>query len=198
MDSIVVPIVAAVAAGAAKGCAEVAIGATLPGSVADSNSTTKTILIFGASGAGKSSLINTLTGSKLDTGGGPKGVSTECSVVKCTYKNITYKIIDTPGLNESQGGTVPAEEACKQVMSVVKTVRKANLLVMVVSGRRTTHEKANYDLFVKTMTKNLVPLIIVVTHCEGEDGDIQSCMREYKETFDVDGMKFQELVRICH
>jgi hypothetical protein len=66
-------------------------------------------------------------------------------------------------------------------------------MVMVMkSGRLDAATLANYELFVKHMTSNSVPLTIVVTHCERQPGGMQSWVVENAHTFQA--LQYDSLV----
>ncbi|KAH3732686.1 GTP-binding protein [Pelomyxa schiedti] len=134
----------------------------------------KRVLVFGACGQGKTSLLNELLGTHMETSSGAVG---------CTFKTTTCEphvppgggapvvFIDTAGLNEADHGTVPGREAVKNLLEFLRSNREGfNLMVMVHRcGRLDSLFGNNYDLFVKGLVNNSVPVIFVTTGCENEE-----------------------------
>jgi hypothetical protein len=84
----------------------------------------------------------------------------------------TYTIWDTPGLNEGEEGNVPAQQAFKQLYTLVER-SGINLIVYCIRGSRLTDvARVNYDLFYGIMCECKVPIVLVVTGLElGDEMD---------------------------
>ncbi|CAN0522732.1 unnamed protein product [Ectocarpus sp. 12 AP-2014] len=162
-----------------------------PGSDAD-----KHVLVFGSSGVGKTSFINALTGGTMPTGSGARGVTLESHEFRTSRDGVDYRIVDTAGLNEADRGTVSGIDAVKGLVRLLKrTEGGLNLAIMVVpKGRIHASMMGNYKLFVEEMMSNMVPLVIVVTHCEREGGDMQGWVRDNKQDFLSRGISAQKMV----
>lgn len=129
------------------------------------------VLVFGATGVGKTSLCNSLTGGNRPTDSGAIGVTAKCHVYgkfKAGDKWIT--LVDTVGLHEADSGTVPTEQAARQLVQLIENSRDGfNLLIHVAkAGRLTKQHQEDYEFFVNRMTERRVPVILVLTGCENE------------------------------
>lgn len=156
----------------------------------------KHVLVFGSSGTGKTSFINALTGLNMKTGSGSRGVTLESHEIGTSHNGVDYRIVDTAGLNEAEHGAVPGVEALKSLVRLLKrTENGLNLMIMVVAkGRMLASTLNNYNLFVKKMTSELVPLLIVVTHCEREQEDMQQWVHANVGDFEVRGITAKRIV----
>eukprot|EP00903_Cladosiphon_okamuranus_P018890 g17373.t1 len=166
------------------------------GEAGNRSPTAKQILVFGSAGTGKTSFINNLTGGNLPTGDGAVGVTLESTEVSIDRDGVEYLFIDTVGLNEAESGGVSGKEA---VTALVKLLRRTegglNLMVMVVQkGRILAPTLDNYKLFVETMTHNKVPLLVIVTNCEREEGDMQGWVDANRADFSSRGIKAKGII----
>ena len=129
------------------------------------------VLVFGATGTGKTSLCNTLTAKTRPTDNGAKGITAK-SHLYSAFKTGECKveIIDTVGLHESSYGTVPAEQAVVQLIELLEKARDGfSLLVHVTRDSRITKEHDDdYRFFVEKMTQGRIPVILAITGCENE------------------------------
>jgi hypothetical protein len=129
------------------------------------------VLVFGATGTGKTSLCNTLTDKIRPTDNGAKGITAK-SHLYSAFKTGECKveIIDTVGLHESSHGTVPAEQAVVQLIELLEKARDGfSLLVHVTRASRITKEHDDdYRFFVEKMTQGSIPVILAITGCENE------------------------------
>ena len=112
------------------------------------------VLVFGATGTGKTSLCNTLTDKIRPTDNGAKGITAK-SHLYAAFKTgeCAVEIIDTVGLHESSHGTVPAEQAVVQLIELLEKARDGfSLLVHVTRASRITKEHDDdYRFFVEKM-----------------------------------------------
>ena len=95
------------------------------------------VLVFGATGTGKTSVCNVLTGHNRPTSNGPLGQTSKTHRYNgFNTHDIRIEIIDTVGLHESDLGTVPAEKAVLQLVELLENSKDGfNLLIHVVRGR---------------------------------------------------------------
>lgn len=156
----------------------------------------RNVLVFGSSGVGKTTLINNLAGENFPTGSGAKGTTLETRHVRVDHLEVKYRIFDTAGLNEADKGSVSGTDAVMNLARLLKhTEGGLNLMVMVVRhGTIQASTKANYQLFVETMTSGSVPLLIVVTHCEREIGDMQVWIDQNRRSFLEQGIQSKKMV----
>ncbi|KAF7980608.1 hypothetical protein HWV62_37384 [Athelia sp. TMB] len=120
------------------------------------------IIVFGEAGAGKSSLVNLITGKTV--------AETSDGVMGCTFKSTPYvtnlpggptiRLWDTAGLNEASTGTATAAKAISNELS-----DGVNLLVYCVRGRITATTVQNYEMF-QSFCEGEVPVALVITHLE--------------------------------
>ena len=83
------------------------------------------ILVFGASGMGKTSMINLLTGQTNEVGNGSlQGCTFETKEISVTKNEKLYIFTDTVGLNEACGGAkVIAADALLALMRLIKKAK---------------------------------------------------------------------------
>lgn len=155
------------------------------------------ILVFGATGTGKTSLCNSLTGRSRPTDNGAKGITAKSHIYPAfQFDNSRIEIIDTVGLHESKHGTVPAEEAVVELIELLKKARDGfSLLVHVTRASRITKEHDDdYLFFVEKMTQGNIPVILAVTGCEN-DHPMTSWVERNQEAFKR--FAYKELVPGC-
>ena len=161
----------------------------------DSNKV-KHVLVFGSAGVGKTSFVNAVGGESMPTNGGTRGVTLKAQEVLTRRDGVDYRIIDTAGLDEADGGAVSSVGAVTALVKLLKRSKKGlNLMVMVVKkGRIHASTLNNFELFVKKMGGKKVPLLIVVTHCERENGDMQGWVDVNGRDFISRGIVFSRMV----
>lgn len=129
------------------------------------------VLVFGATGVGKTSLCNTLTGRSRPTDNGAKGITAKSHLyAPFQTGDNRIELIDTVGLHESSHGTVSAEQSVMDLVSLLEKARDGfNLLIHVTRASRITKEHDDdYAFFVEKMTEGRIPVILVMTGCENE------------------------------
>lgn len=129
------------------------------------------VLVFGATGVGKTSLCNVITGKSRPTNNGARGITAKSHIYPAFQtSDCKIEIIDTVGLHESSHGTVPAEQAVVELIELLEKARDGfSLLVHVTRASRITKEHDDdYSFFVEKMTQNNIPVILAVTGCENE------------------------------
>ncbi|KAG2104401.1 P-loop containing nucleoside triphosphate hydrolase protein [Suillus discolor] len=133
----------------------------------------KNIVIFGETGAGKSSLVNLMAGKEV--------AITSPDTQRCTmhwqeytidFHGEPYKVFDTVGLEETQLGI---KEYLESVDNAYKLIKKLDaeggvdlLLFCIRAGRLNTTIQSNYRLFHEFLCEKKVPIVLVITHLERE------------------------------
>jgi Fe2+ transport system protein B len=129
------------------------------------------VLVFGATGTGKTSLCNALTGKARPTDSGAKGITAKSHLYPAVQiGDCRVEVIDTVGLHESNHGTVPAEQAVVDLIELLEKARDGfSILVQVTRASRITREHdEDYRFFVEKMTQGRIPVILAITGCENE------------------------------
>lgn len=138
-----------------------------------------TIVVFGAKGAGKSSLVNLMVGKDV--------ADTSCGIEPCTkswqeypveFGRESYRVFDTVGLCAESYGVFDAVgfndlDAIKNAYSLVQALDKEggiDLLLFCVSsaGRLNAMHQHNYRLFHELLCGKKVPIILAITKLERE------------------------------
>ena len=130
------------------------------------------VLVFGATGIGKTSLCNELAGGSRPTDSGALGVTDKTHLYAPFKVGETFlELVDTVGLHESAHGTVPADRAAMALVELLEKSREGfNLLIHVARASRITKEHDDdYIFFVEKMAQNRIPVVLVVTGCENEE-----------------------------
>lgn len=155
------------------------------------------VLVFGATGTGKTSLCNALTGKTRPTDNGAKGITAKSHLyAPVQIDECKIEIVDTVGLHESSHGTVPAEQAVVDLIELLEKAREGfSLLVHVARASRITKEHDDdYTFFVEKMTQGSIPVILAVTGCENED-PMTSWIERNQKAFTR--FAYKELVPTC-
>ena len=159
---------------------------------------TKNIIVFGETGAGKSSLVNMLTGRR-DATAGNNAVGTTFNSKKhsAALFGTEYQIFDTDGLNEGDKGTVKGKNATHNLFKLVESLEDGvNLLVFCMRGRIKETTFDNYRLFYQIFCDSKVPIILVVTGLEELEGnELDTWWTRNRTAFEEYGMKFNG--RVC-
>lgn len=155
------------------------------------------VLVFGATGTGKTSLCNTLTEKSRPTDNGARGITAKSHIYPAFQAgDCTVEIIDTVGLHESVHGTVPAEQAVIELIALLEKARDGfSLLVHVTRASRITKEHDDdYTFFVEKMTQGKIPVILAITGCENEH-PMSAWVERNQESFSR--FAYKELVPTC-
>jgi len=153
------------------------------------------VIVFGETGSGKSSLINMVVGTNVaETSSKAKGCTFESTPYKVTIHGTAYKLFDTAGLNEWEGGKVSAKDAVVNLYKLIRDLDDGvSLLVYCVRGPRIKDTTVkNYKLFYEAFCQKQVPIVVAVTGLENEEPTMDSWWAENRETFADAGMTFSE------
>ena len=133
------------------------------------------IIVFGSTGAGKSSLINMLAGElRAKESNGPTVCTSSNDSIEISKgwpdgTQTTYTFWDTPGLNEGELGSVPAQVAMTNLCNLLRE-HSVNLIIHCIRGSRLTDiVRVNYDSVSGIVGKKKVPILLVVTGLEKEE-----------------------------
>jgi len=130
------------------------------------------IILFGETGAGKSSIVNMLAGSEVaKSSSGASGCTFQSMRYRITIDGELYNVFDTAGLNEGDLGTVSAQDAIIELYALLKSlVTGVSLLVFCMRGPRikdAAHK--NWRMFHEVICRKKVPIVIAITGLEQED-----------------------------
>jgi GTPase Era involved in 16S rRNA processing len=133
------------------------------------------IVIFGETGAGKSSVINLMAGRQVAR---TSPDSHRCTLQWTEYTitladGTRYQVFDTVGLEEPRLDSGEYLTAITNADSLIKALNERggiNLLLFCIRGGRVTATmQSNYRLFFEFLCEEKVPLVLVVTNLEREE-----------------------------
>ncbi|KAG2036976.1 P-loop containing nucleoside triphosphate hydrolase protein [Suillus americanus] len=165
-------------------------------STASHHTETCNVVIFGETGAGKSSLINLVAGTQT--------ALTSCDSMGCTTKTNAYdvsiqnetlkvKLFDTVGLGEGPEGKVPDKDARRDLKKLLRYLMKQtgiHLLMYCVRGVRATKALCrNYDL-IRSEVKERIPIVLVATSLEDKGPEMEEWWRDNERSISDFGMTF--------
>lgn len=155
------------------------------------------ILVFGTTGVGKTSLCNTLTGKHQEVSSAACGTTFETYTYDpFSIDGDTFYITDTVGLNGSKLDRLSAEKAAEELMKLLQQAQDGfNILIHVFKGKRDILHDNNYDFFVKGLTKESIPTLLVATGCENEH-PMSAWADKNQEYLKLD-CKYQEVIATC-
>ncbi|KAG0707995.1 hypothetical protein DFH29DRAFT_561839 [Suillus ampliporus] len=166
-------------------------------------SRTRNVVIFGESGAGKSSVINAIAINAIakqqlaETSNGAAGCTDRYQRYGVNISGQDYALFDTVGLDEGTAGTVPAAEAKKRLKNLLVKLTSSgsggiSLLVYCVHSTRARRALVrNYNHFYSTICRKKVPIVVVVTGLENEPV-MDSWWDTHREEFKSHGMHFKD------
>ena len=134
---------------------------------------------------------------------GEKVARTSNDAQGCTFNHERYDIPldnmlcslwDTTGLDEGSEGTVPArmaENNLRELMQELAHSGGIHLVIYCVRGSRLTRAlRRNYDLFYVTICRRKVPVALVVTGLEHQEGEMETWWTENEGALRRHGMRF--------
>lgn len=125
-------------------------------------------IVIGKTGVGKSSLINAMFGRYLaKTSAVDIGTTSVASYQYRDGDQTLFDVIDTRGLNESEGARDSAEQALKKAMQQFEP--DAIILVMDATDRAGMDEELKQVHLLKPFISQHVPIVCVLTHADHID-----------------------------
>ncbi|KAG1741418.1 uncharacterized protein EDB91DRAFT_1222260 [Suillus paluster] len=139
------------------------------------NTKRKNVVLFGQTGAGKSSLINLMAGKGVaGTSNDMKGCTMRSEEYDIEFGGESYKVFDTIGLEEPQLGLTQYLEAVENAYKLIQNLERQGgidlLLFCMRAGRLTATLQNNYWLFHEFLCEKKVPIVVAITHLEEEEG----------------------------
>jgi small GTP-binding protein len=132
----------------------------------------RTVLVFGETGVGKSSLINMIAGHEI--------AATSSEAWGCTFERTEhvldvdgeqFRIWDTAGLDEGERGSAPSKVARRNLQELIGCLGDGlHLVIYCFRGTRFREIlKINYNIFYELLCQKSVPIVAVVTGLEFEE-----------------------------
>jgi GTP-binding protein EngB required for normal cell division len=144
----------------------------------------RNIVIFGETGSGKSSIINTIAQKQLaKTSNDAHGCTSTAQRYLVEFSDQRFVLIDTPGLNLGAADTVPAAKAEKQLKHLLRELMSSrldeiSLLVYCMYGTIAPRAlNRAYNKFYSEICQKKVPIVVVITGLEKE-----TCMESWWDT----------------
>ncbi|KAG2066040.1 P-loop containing nucleoside triphosphate hydrolase protein [Suillus decipiens] len=133
----------------------------------------KNIVLFGQTGAGKSSLVNLMAGKNV--------AATSNDILRCTMHweeypitldDKSYMVFDTVGLEAPQLKRAEFIDAVENSYRLIKKLKQQGgidlLLFCIHAGEVADTLQKNYRIFHEFLCDQNVPIIVVITHLEHE------------------------------
>ncbi|KAG2036966.1 P-loop containing nucleoside triphosphate hydrolase protein [Suillus americanus] len=133
----------------------------------------KTIVLFGETGAGKSSLVNLMAGREVAyTSPDMQRATLRWNEYAINFDGNSYTVFDTIGLEEPQLGINEYLESVENAYKLIRELDKQGgidlLLFCVRAGRVTSTLQSNYRLFNEFLCEKKVPIVLAITNLERE------------------------------
>ncbi|KAG1852197.1 P-loop containing nucleoside triphosphate hydrolase protein [Suillus subluteus] len=146
----------------------------------------KNIVLFGQAGAGKSSLINLMAGKNVaKTSGDMRSCTLQWQEHPIKFGSESYNVFDTVGLEEPQLGIPQYLNAVENAYTLIRKLESIDLLLLCMrAGRLTPTLQTNYRLFHEFLCDKKVPIVVVITYLENEDGEMDNWWKRNSDIFD--------------
>ncbi|OAX31251.1 hypothetical protein K503DRAFT_870704 [Rhizopogon vinicolor AM-OR11-026] len=149
------------------------------------------IILVGGSGAGKSSIINMIAGTKV--------APISSAAIGCTFESTShtlpvhgrnFKFFDTAGLDEGVRGKVERGVAIAKVYKLITRLDGGiNLLMICMRGPRIKDTAdQNWEIFHEIICKKQIPTTLVVTGLENEE-NLDEWWWNNRGTFEDQGIR---------
>ncbi|KAG1850180.1 hypothetical protein F4604DRAFT_1593096, partial [Suillus subluteus] len=149
------------------------------------------VIIFGESGAGKSSLVNLIT--RKDVAGiscNAKGCTAAVNEHEILIQSETlksYNVFDTVGLQEPRLGIPQYLDAIENAYRLIQDLERRGgidlLLFCMRAGKLTTTLENNYWLFHEFLCDKKVPVVVVITYLENEVAEMDAWWKQNGDIF---------------
>ena len=153
------------------------------------------IIVFGETGAGKSSVVNMLDGDgvEAEVSSSAKAVTFDSKQYQKTIKHSPFTVFDTVGLSNDSPKAIDSQSAFQGLSQLVHKLEDGvSLLVYVMRGLRITEcAQRNYEMFYTQLCQGRVPIVIVITGLENEQ-NMDDWWSKNKPEFDKHKMKFNK------
>ena len=139
-----------------------------------------------------------LGSDKATVGHGLLGETFRSTIYPVEIHGKTYNLHDTVGLGEHSGGTVDNRKAVRNLYRLLTDLSNSggvNQLIFVMKrGRLTDSIHKNYVLFHRGFCDSNVPIVVVVTGCEGME---PTWWADNEQSFINAGMLFNGCACVC-
>ncbi|KAF8878688.1 P-loop containing nucleoside triphosphate hydrolase protein [Gymnopilus junonius] len=167
-----------------------------------SRETARNVIIFGETGAGKSSVVNMIIGSDQAT---VSGDATRCTFDSTRFATEiagkSYNLFDTTGFGDFTYDSMDIFKTIQTLHKFLTDLSKdggIHLLVFVVRcGRLTQTVHKNYALFHQGFCDAQVPIVVIVTGCEDVEPRMVEWWTRNESFFTRAGMSFEDYACVC-
>lgn len=145
-------------------------------------SQTRNIVFIGETGSGKSSVINLIAGhDRAVVSPDAAPCTTNFASYEVSIGGRTYRLWDTPGLNEPSGFRFKFRRSSSTKVSIKRFLQERyrreelDLLVLCVRGNR-AHEGMSraYKIFCRATRQFATPVVIALTHLERQQPTMET------------------------
>ncbi|KAF8844629.1 hypothetical protein BDN67DRAFT_962542 [Paxillus ammoniavirescens] len=154
--------------------------------------TSRNVIIFGETGAGKSSVVNMVAGADVAK---IASTSTGCTFQSSPYPVMItgslFTIFDTAGLNEGDPKTINKSNAIRQLYQLITSLKGGvSLLLFCMRAPRIKDSQVqNWRLFQEIICAGKVPIAIIITGLENEEGSMDNWWVENRDNFEHNDMR---------
>ncbi|KAF5371102.1 hypothetical protein D9757_010807 [Collybiopsis confluens] len=170
---------------------------TQPQNKVEEDTTERTVLLFGASGSGKSSIINMLLSKPqaLVSNSAVNPAPFTAEKYRIRINDSLFSIFDLAGLSE--GGLFSLSDAQRTLQVLLDNLsdqgRRLHLLILCIRAPRITDVAANnYRLFYQTICRRQVPVVVVVTGLENHGSTMEDWWVQNQDIFGSYRMAFHD------